>query len=305
MVAVKVMDVPFLSNECISKMLKSTVAGVVRKVAPRVFWRRRFSILRQSIPSRKSEEQELRIVPLLCDKTKTSIDIGASEGVYTIIMIDASRDCWAFEPRRAQTFELREMVQYLSLPVRVEAVALSDTQGEAKLRILERDVGRSTIEPDNGLEDPDGSATLEITVPTRRLDDYKLDVIGFIKIDVEGHELSILRGGSETIRRCLPTMLIEIEERHKPNSIRDVSEFLSRLGYEGYFILNRNLVPMKYFDKSKYQDSSNIGGWKTNWKRSGVYVNNFFFVPAGVRSRLEAAVGRLRDSLPVNSPGDS
>jgi FkbM family methyltransferase len=305
MVTVKVINVPFLSNECIIKMLKSTVAGVVRKVVPRVFWRRRFSILRQSIPSRKSEEQELRIVPLLCDKTKTSIDIGASEGVYTIVMIDASRDCWTFEPRLAQTFELREMVEYLSLPVRIEAVALSDRQGEAKLRILERDVGRSTIEPDNVLEDPDGSATLEITIPTRRLDDYKLDVIGFIKIDVEGHELSVLRGGSETIRRCLPTMLIEIEERHKPNSIRDVSEFLSELGYEGYFILNRNLMPMKYFDTSKYQDSGNIGGWKTSWKRSGIYINNFFFVPTGVRSRLEAAVGRLRESLLVNSPGDS
>ena len=274
-------------------MLKSIVAGVVRKVAPRVFWRRRFSIQRQSILRPTSEEQELRIIPFLCDKTKTSIDIGASEGVYTVIMIGASRDCWAFEPRRAQTLELREMVQYLSLPVRVEAVALSDTRCKTKLRILEKDVGRSTIESDNVLEDPDGSATLEITVPTRRLDDYELDVISFIKIDVEGHELSVLRGSSETIRRCLPTMLIEIEERHKPNSICDVSDFLSGFGYEGYFILNRNLVSMKYFDKIKHQDSRNIGGWKTNWRRSGVYVNNFFFVTASLRSRLEAAINRV------------
>jgi FkbM family methyltransferase len=195
--------------------------------------------------------------------------------------------------------EMKEMVEHLSLPVRIEAVALSDTQSEAKLRILESDVGRSTIEHDNALEDPDGSARLEITVPTRRLDDYELDAVGFVKIDVEGHDLSELRGGSETIRRCLPIILVEIEERHKPNSIRDVSEFLGGLGYEGYFILDRNLVSMKYFDKSKYQDSRNIGGWKTNWKRSGVYVNNFFFAPLGVKTRLEAAVGRARDSLPV------
>lgn len=286
----------------LAKMLKSTVAGGVLKVAPTVFWRRRFSILRQSILLGTSEEQELHIIPFLCDKTKTSIDIGASEGVYTVIMIGASRDCWTFEPRRAQTFELREMVQYLSLPVRIEAVALSDTRSKAKLRIFERDVGRSTIEPDNVLEDPDGSATLEITVPTRRLDDYELDGIGFIKIDVEGHELSVLRGGSATVRRCLPTMLIEIEERHKPQSVSEVSEFLSGLGYEGYFILNRNLVSMKYFDKIKHQDSRNIGGWKTNWRRSGVYVNNFFFVPASLRSRLEAAV---RDGLPMNSTENS
>jgi FkbM family methyltransferase len=193
---------------------------------------------------------------------------------------------------------MKEMVRYLSLPVRVEAVAASDESGEAHLRILERDVGRSTIEHDNTLEDPDGSGTLDVTVPTRRLDEYELDAVGFIKIDVEGHELSVLRGGSETIRRCLPTMLIEIEERHKPNSLRDVSEFLSLHGYVGYFILNRTLVSMKYFDKVKYQNCANIGGWKTNWKRSGVYVNNFFFVPSGSSPSLEAAFATVKDSLP-------
>src|SRR4029434_168925 len=135
------MDVPFLPNESLSKVLKSTVAGVVRKVAPKVFWRRRFSILRRSILDGKFEEHELYLVPLLCDKSKTSIDIGASEGIYTFRIIDASRDCLAFEPRRAQVVEMKEMVKYLSLPVCIEAVALSDTQGEAKLRILESDVG--------------------------------------------------------------------------------------------------------------------------------------------------------------------
>jgi FkbM family methyltransferase len=270
-------------------MFKSALARIVRKVAPKVFWRRRFFILRRSMLDGKFEEQELYLVPLLCDKSKTSIDIGASEGIYTFRIIDVSRDCLAFEPRRTRIVEMKEMVKHLSLPVRIEAVALSDTQGEAKLRILERDVGRSTIEHDNTLEDPDGSARLEITVPTRRLDDYELDAVGFIKIDVEGHELSVLRGGSETIRRCLPIFLVEIEERHKPNSTRDVSEFLGGFGYEGYFILDGNVVSMKYFDKSKYQDSRNIGGWKTNWKKSGIYVNNFFFVPSGVKTRLETA----------------
>jgi FkbM family methyltransferase len=71
------------------------------------------------------------------------------------------------------------------LPVRVEAVALSDTQGEATLRILEQDGGRSTIESDNTLEDPDGSGRYEITVPMRQLDEYALEAVGFIKIDVE------------------------------------------------------------------------------------------------------------------------
>jgi FkbM family methyltransferase len=189
------------------------------------------------------------------------------------------------------------MFEYLSLPVQVEAVALSDVQADASLRVLERDEGRSTIERDNTLEDPDGSDKYEITVPTRRLDDYGLDAVGFVKIDVEGHELAVLRGGSTTLQRFRPTILVEIEERHKPNSINDVNEFLAALGYNGYFILSRDLRPIAEFDLSKHQNVEHIGGWKTNWQRSGVYVNNFFFVPADGKSRLEVAISEVRDNL--------
>jgi FkbM family methyltransferase len=277
-------------------MIKSTIAGTVQKLAPtyykRRFWRRRFSTIRDFY-----HEQELYIVPSLCDKNKTSIDIGAAEGIYTIHIIDASRDCLAFEPRQAKAVELAEMAKYLSLPVRVEGVALSDVQGEAKLRMLERDEGRSTIERDNTLEDPDGSAQCEIAVPTRRLDDYELDAVGFLKIDVEGHESAVLWGGLQTIRRCLPIILIEIEERHKPNAIADVHKFFLDLQFEGYFVLDGNLVPVSFFDLTKHQNVAHISGWKTNWRRSGVYVNNFFFVPAGAGCRLEAAVYNVRSKL--------
>jgi FkbM family methyltransferase len=288
-------------------MIRSTAAAVIQKLAPtyynrthnRRLWKKRFSAIKQQY-----HEQELHVAPLLCDKDKTSIDVGAAYGVYTIHIVNASRDCLAFEPHQSLTFELREMAECLSLPIRVETVALSDVQGEANLRILEEDVGRSTIEPENTLEDPDGSRRSEITVPIRRLDDYHLESVGFIKIDVEGHELSVLQGGIDTIRRCLPKMLIEIEERHKQNSIRDVQEFLSTIGYEGYFLLNRGLTPISRFDFKRHQDVANIGGWKTNWKRYGVYINNFFFVPVGSRSRLEAAVRDVRSRLSIYNAGD-
>lgn len=277
-------------------MIRSTVAAVVRKLAPnyhnRRIWRRRFCAMRQLY-----HEQELHVAPLLCDKEKTSIDIGAAEGIYTVHVVHHSRNCLAFEPRLTKATELQEMFEHLSLPVQVETVALSNVQGDATLRVLASDEGRSTIERDNTLEDPDGSEKYEITIPMRRLDDYGLDAVGFVKIDVEGHELSVLRGGSSTLRRCLPTILIEIEERHRPNSIWDSNEFLTTLGYEGYFILDRHLTPITAFDLSKHQNVQHIGSWKANWRRSGVYVNNFFFVPAHGKSRLEAAVSQVKENL--------
>jgi hypothetical protein len=145
------------------------------------------------------------------------------------------------------------MIEYLSLPATVEAVALSNVSGKAKLRILKRDPARSTIERDNILIDDDGSERSEIIVPTRRLDDYSLRDVGLIKVDVEGQ-------GFQTIQRCHPTLLIEIEERHKTNSISDVQTFLSNLEYHGYFLPGRDLLPMSAFEISLHQNKANIGG---------------------------------------------
>lgn len=42
------------------------------------------------------------------------------------------------------------------------------------------------------------------------IDSLGLENVGFMKIDVEGHELACLRGAAQTIRRDRPTLLVEI-----------------------------------------------------------------------------------------------
>lgn len=42
---------------------------------------------------------ELRLLPYLCDRTKTSIDVGASIGNYTVHLLNHSSRCYALEPR--------------------------------------------------------------------------------------------------------------------------------------------------------------------------------------------------------------
>jgi FkbM family methyltransferase len=239
-------------------------------------------------------EYELMVAPLLCDLRKISVDIGADHGSCSINICDCSLRCIAFEPRPAQAGMIREMVAATGLPIEVETVALSDQAGLARMRILTMDPGRSTIEGANILEDPDGSPRTEIRVPKLRLDDYELHEVGFIKIDVEGHEFAVLKGAAETIRTSMPNLLIEIEERHHANATREVSGFLTELGYEGFFILDGEVIPFARFDKSVHQDPANIGGWKENWQFRGVYVSNFFFLPAPGGDKLRAAVSSVR-----------
>ncbi|HUZ11388.1 MAG TPA: FkbM family methyltransferase [Caulobacteraceae bacterium] len=86
----------------------------------------------------------------------------------------------------------------------------------------------ATIAPSNRLG---GRASREISVPVARLDDFQLPPIGFIKIDVEGHEEAVLQGARETIGRNRPALMIEIEERHNRGAIERVFDHFRSDGY--------------------------------------------------------------------------
>src|SRR5947209_3295951 len=91
-----------------------------------------------------------------------------------------------------------------------------------------------------------------------RPDQDSIDVggnVGFIKIDVEGHEHSVLQGAQRTIERCRPRVLIEAEERHAPGSVRRIQAFFRRFGYRGYFVFHRQLAPIERFDPARMQRS--------------------------------------------------
>lgn len=252
--------------------IKSTLATVAKKVAPGLYWARKIKQYKEHF-----SEVEMKLLPYLCKKEKTSIDIGAAGGVFIANLLDISKNVIGFEPIPADADVLSAMVESTNSNATIERIALSDKAGEAILRMIVNDSGRSTIEESNDLSD-DKSAKTGIKVQIRKLDDFNYDNIGFIKIDVEGHELSVLHGGRETIRKNLPALLIEVEDRHKTHAVRDVPAFLKELGYSCFFILNGKLTPIQEFNVAVHQDSNNIGSYLDGYQRKGVYINNFIFV---------------------------
>ncbi len=66
----------------------------------------------------------------------------------------------------------------------------------------------------------------EVEIDLRRLDELEL-APAFVKIDVEGAELGVLKGLQETIASCQPVLMIERSER-----IGQVIELLTPNGYE-------------------------------------------------------------------------
>ena len=260
---------------------KRWLAPAVKTLAPRRFWRRKYGILQRLGESRP----DIQLVRSLCDPHRVSLDIGASIGEFTIAMLESSRSVIAFEPRPAQARELASMFDAVGAAVRVEALALSDTPGVTAMRVVESDPGRSTIDDSNELIDADSAAVRTIDVPVRRLDDLHLGLdlnnVGLVKIDVEGHELAVLRGAVDTLRRNRPAVVVEAEERHHPDAVGAITELLTGLGYAGYFDIEGVRRAVEEFDATEHQNPANIGGRQNGWQARGVYVNNFVFLPKG------------------------
>lgn len=262
----------------VARSAKRWLAPAAKSVAPRLFWRRKYRILQRLGESRP----DAQLAASLCDPNRVSLDIGAAVGEFTIAMLASSQSVIAFEPRPAQARDLASMFKAVGAAVRVEAVALSDKPGVAAMRMVESEPGRSTIDTNNVLADVKGSRVHSIDVPIKRLDDLHLDDVGLIKIDVEGHELAVLRGAADTLTRNRPAVLVEAEERHHPNAVAEITELLTGLGYAGYFEIGEARLPVEEFDAAEHQNPANIGGREDGWAAHGVYVNNFVFVPNDV-----------------------
>ena len=67
-----------------------------------------------------------------------------------------------------------------------------------------------------------------------------------MKIDVEGHELEILKGANNFLKKNKPTMLIEIEERHSGLPREEIISYIENIGYETFYVNEQfEIIPVK------------------------------------------------------------
>jgi FkbM family methyltransferase len=219
-------------------------------------------------------EKEIRLLPFVVHPAKVAIDVGAWDGIYTHALLKLGVPVVAIEanPKAAAI-----LARLYGRKARIVCAAASSSAGKAKLRVPRRgSVGIATVEARNTLSSADVD---EIEVPQVALDDIDLEPVGFIKIDVEGHELDVLLGAKKLLARDHPAILVEAEERHRPGGINSIFEMLSSLGYHGFFLDSGRLSPISHFDAVRDQliptnrlDDLNFGRYE------GRYINNFLFV---------------------------
>lgn len=259
--------------------------GLLRRSPLAERWRARRDFWRSLNHTGEWELKELaRYVP----RKRLSIDVGGNLGIYSYHMRRLSRGVVTFEPNPMYAARLRR----IGLGRGLQEVALSDRAGAAELRIPmwegHEAPGLASLEAGAV---PESVLARTVEVPVRRLDDYAFAGVGFIKIDVEGHEEGVLRGALQTIRRHRPTLLIEIEERHNPGGLERIERLLA--GYDGFFFVNGQRRPLMEFDPAVHQREADLDS-ACKARRASPYVNNFLFVPSpqGRPRRLGALARR-------------
>jgi FkbM family methyltransferase len=179
--------------------------------------------------------------------------------------------------RRVHVFEpnplcLSQLARYKTANMTVHEFALSDRTGSATMRFDPDNTGIGTIESANSLTNNPGiRRVVEIDVPVKTLDSLGLADVGFIKIDVEGHEPAVLRGAQIILATSRPALLVELELRHNRSVFEEVWSVLDPLGYRMQCCTRAGLQPV---------DRANIAQLQIGTPESNPdYVYNFVFLP--------------------------
>ena len=256
------------------------------RTAPR-FLRRHVMIKRYDHEVAERGEAELLELRKFIRPGSVAIDVGCNLGSYTYEMSRLGARVHAFEPNPA----LANFVASLALPnVEVRQAAAAAENGIAELNIpLEHagSHGRASLKLDSN-----PGKVEKVSVPTCRIDDLALGKIDFIKIDVEGFEEEVLRGGAETISRDKPVLLIEIEERHNAGAVARISDSLNKLKYQGWYVRQGNWRQLDPKEISSLQDFERVATDEEHIasRREMDYINNFFFLPPEI-SMTESSNG--------------
>jgi FkbM family methyltransferase len=175
----------------------------------------------------------------LCGRASVFFDVGAHIGQYTLLAKanHPALKVTAFEPQPSLNRALRDSLELNGWSdTRAEELALTDTDGELELYVPHGDSEASL--------NPDFRKPVEhYRIQAKKLDTYcaerGIPRIDLLKVDTESTEPRVLEGGRQVIGDCRPDIVCEVL---LGRTERELTEFLTPLGYEFFHITERGPV---------------------------------------------------------------
>lgn len=133
-------------------------------------------------------------------RRRCAVDVGAHVGLWSIKMAMTFETVVAFEPVPELQACFAENLK--AFPnVRLEPFALGAVVATVDIQLPADNSGNGYVVPGSSF-------------PIKPLDDHEIGEIDFMKIDVEGGELAVVKGAEKTIRACRPVMVVEQKVGH-------------------------------------------------------------------------------------------
>ena len=201
------------------------------------------------------ETAELQFTQRFLQPGMTVLDIGANCGLYTLLAahcVGSSGRVFAFEPSPRERKRLRTHLWLNRCTnARIVPCALGSHTSQADLYVVQ---GAQT--GCNSLRTPRVAEPVALMrVEIRTLDDFlereKLPAVDFIKMDVEGGELEVLKGAAKLFQGPrLPVLLLEVSDLRTAAwnyKAKEILDFLQERGY-AFFSVSAGgaLVPASY-----------------------------------------------------------
>jgi FkbM family methyltransferase len=208
------------------------------------------------------------------------VDVGAHIGFFSLIAAKYAGRVFAFEPSpRSYSYLQRNLALNPRLASHVQSfpLGLSDRTGVMRLYSSESQPDLASLQPisvTDALEEEVSVDSLDVVLA----DEY----ISFLKIDVEGGEMAVLRGADKHIATDRPLVFLELFEPFQQrfgHSTTDIFDYFMNRNYGGLAVSESlavqvldGLVPLDVCALSRE------------------HVNNALFVPLEKLSNVQARV---------------
>lgn len=165
-----------------------------------------------------------------------AIDIGGHVGLWSVDMANQFKELIIFEPiEENRECLIKNMSDRGITNYRLHKCALGSIDGHTKLNKELDNSGNPFVDLENGTED----------VQVKKLDNFGFKRVDFIKIDVEGYELEVLKGAEHTLKVCKPIIVLETKDKHYERygtNFREIKRWLEARSYVIDNVINSEAI---------------------------------------------------------------